>query len=192
MFTSRVEYRLVLREDSADLRLSEKGYRLGLLPESDYHKVEARKRTAAGLREWLKTTRVIPRDVNTLLQELGTSPLREPTTLEELLRRPEVGIADLLKTVPQAPATSTQVAENVEVEVKYAGYIERSMNDIRRFQELEDTRIPTRIDYTRVQGLSNEVREKLTRFKPANLGQAERISGVTPAAILCLMVHLKR
>lgn len=192
MFTSRVEYRLVLREDNADLRLSEKGYRIGLLPESDYRKVEAKKKAVSGMRNWLRTTRTMPRDVNDLLRELGTSPLREPATLEELLRRPEVGIFDLLKVAPQAPPVSTQVAENVEVEVKYAGYIERSMNDIKQFQELENVRIPPRIDYARVQGLSNEVREKLTRFKPTNLGQAERISGVTPSAILCLMVYLKR
>ena len=192
MFTSRVEYRLVLREDNADLRLSEKGFRLGLLPESDYRKVEAKQRAIFQARNWLKTTRVKPRDVNQLLTQLGTSPLREPATLEELLRRPEVSIPDLLKTMPRAPALSTQVLENVEVETKYAGYIERSLGDIKRFQQLEGVRIPRQIDYRRVPGLSNEVREKLIRFKPDNLGQAERISGVTPAAVFTLLVFLKK
>jgi tRNA uridine 5-carboxymethylaminomethyl modification enzyme len=192
MFTSRVEYRLVLREDNADLRLSEKGFRLGLLPESDYRKVEAKQKAIFQARNWLKTTRVVPRDVNQLLTQLGTSPLREPATLEELLRRPEVSIPDLLKTMPRAPALSTRVLENVEVETKYAGYIERSLGDIKRFQQLEGVRIPRQIDYRRVPGLSNEVREKLIRFKPDNLGQAERISGVTPAAVFTLLVFLKK
>jgi tRNA uridine 5-carboxymethylaminomethyl modification enzyme len=192
MFTSRVEYRLVLREDNADLRLSEKGYRLGLLPESDYRKTEARKLEITRLRQWLKRTRLTPNKVNPLLKRLGTSPVRETAVLEDLLRRPEVALSDLFKIASPDPLVSVQVADNVEVEVKYAGYIERSLNDIRRFQELESTRIPPRIDYTRVQGLSNEVREKLIRFKPGNLGQAQRISGVTPAAVFCLMAHLKR
>ncbi len=192
MFTSRVEYRLVLREDNADLRLAEKGYRLGLLPESDYRKTEARKREITRLRQWLKQTRVTPKQANPLLKRLGTSPLREPATLEDLLRRPEITLSDLLRVASPEPGVSAQVADNVEVEVKYSGYIERSLNDIRRFQELEGARIPPRIDYARVQGLSNEVREKLIRFKPQNLGQAQRISGITPAAIFCLMVHLKR
>jgi tRNA uridine 5-carboxymethylaminomethyl modification enzyme len=192
MFTSRVEYRLVLREDNADLRLAEKGYRLGLLPESDYRKTEARKREITRLRQWLKQTRVTPNKVNPRLKRLGTSPLREPAVLEDLLRRPEIALSDLFEVASPDPGVSAQVADNVEVEVKYSGYIERSLNDIRRFQELEGTRIPPRIDYARVQGLSNEVREKLIRFKPQNLGQAQRISGVTPAAIFCLMVHLKR
>jgi len=192
MFTSRVEYRLVLREDNADLRLAEKGYRLGLLPESDYRKTEARKLEITRLRQWLKQTRMAPNKVNPLLKRLGTSPVREPAVLEDLLRRPQVVLSDLFKTVSLDPGVSVQVADNVEVEVKYAGYIERSLSDIRRFQELESTRIPPRIDYARIKGLSNEVREKLSRFKPANLGQAQRISGVTPAAVFCLMVHLKR
>ena len=192
MFTSRVEYRLVLREDNADLRLAEKGFRLGLLPESDYRKTEARKLETTRLRQWLKQTRVMPKQVNPLLKRLGTSSLREPASLDDLLRRPEIALSDLFETASPDPGVSVQVADNVEVEVKYAGYIERSLNDIRRFQELESTRIPPRIDYARVQGLSNEVREKLIRFKPKNLGQAQRISGVTPAAIFCLMVHLKR
>lgn len=192
MFTSRVEYRLVLREDNADLRLSEKGFRLGLLPQGDYRKTEARKLEISRLRQWLKQTRVTPKNVNPLLKRLGTPPVREPAKLEDLLRRPEVALSDLFQVASPDPLASTQVADNVEVEVKYAGYIERSLDDIRRFQELESFRIPPRIDYARVRGLSNEVREKLTRFKPSNLGQAQRISGVTPAAVFCLMVYLKR
>lgn len=191
MFTSRVEHRLVLREDNADLRLSEKGYRLGLLPKKNFERVEAKKRTIARVREWLHTTRVKPNAVNRLLVRLKTSPLREPATLEELLRRSEVTLSDLLSIARNHPPLEP-VAEQVEIEVKYAGYIERSEQEIRKLQELEEIIIPARLDYRLVPGLSNEVKEKLTRFRPASLGQAERISGVTPTAILALMVFLKR
>jgi tRNA uridine 5-carboxymethylaminomethyl modification enzyme len=198
MFTSRVEYRLILREENADLRLSPTGYRLGLLPESDYRKVEAKRREIARVQEWLRRTLVKPGDANPILERLGSSRLREGTTLEELLRRPELGIQDIRTLCPTSKEErrtrnelSAQVAQHVETEVKYAGYIERMQNELRQFQELEAIRLPANLDFNRVPGLSNEVKEKLTRARPANLAQAERISGVTPAAVLALMVALR-
>lgn len=194
MFTSRVEHRLILREENADLRLSEKGYRLGLLRKSDYDRVEAKRRAIAELQDWLRQIRVKPRQANSLLIRLGSAPLRSAATLEELLRRPEVGISDLLQ-LPGAERLSAwaqpQVLQHVEVEVKYAGYIARAQQELARLQKLEEVKIPPALDFHRVPGLSNEVREKLTRFRPANLAAAERIPGVTPAAIVALMVFLR-
>jgi tRNA uridine 5-carboxymethylaminomethyl modification enzyme len=192
MFTSRVEYRLILREDNADLRLSERGHQLGLLPDRDLAKVRAKKRAIREARKWLATTKVRPRDANSMLGGLGTSPLREATTLEELLRRPEVGIADLQKVGPNGPKLTIQLAQHIETEVKYAGYIERSLRDIGKFRELEAVLIPSSLDFRRVPGLSNEIKEKLTSARPASLAQAEHISGVTPAAIFALMVFLRK
>jgi tRNA uridine 5-carboxymethylaminomethyl modification enzyme len=191
MFTSRVEYRLLLREDNADLRLSETGHSLGLLPESDFARVKEKQQEIRQFRTWLSQTRARPRDVNSVLERLGTSPLREPAALEDILRRPQVGLHDLLVLYPSHPALSPRVDEHVEIEAKYEGYIRRSLEDVRRFEEMENLRIPADLDFRRVAGLSNEVKQKLTQFRPANLGLAERISGVTPAAIFALMVHLK-
>jgi tRNA uridine 5-carboxymethylaminomethyl modification enzyme len=192
MFTSRAEYRLVLREDNADLRLSETGFRLGLLPAEDFDLVRTRRHRIAEAREWLRSTRVRPDAARPVLARLRTAALHSGATLEELLRRPEVGFEDLLEMVPAAPEFPQSVRQHVETEVKYAGYVIREETAIRKFRESEALRIPAGLDFAAVPGLSNEVRERLSRVRPANLGQAERLPGITPAAVFALMAYLTR
>ncbi|MEO0077122.1 MAG: tRNA uridine-5-carboxymethylaminomethyl(34) synthesis enzyme MnmG [candidate division WOR-3 bacterium] len=197
MFTSRVEYRLLLREDNADLRLTPKGYELGLIPENYYRRVIKKQKQIQQILNWLKTTRINPSNkINNKLKEFNSSPIKHSITLEELLRRPEIRFNHLLALTEQNPnigqIQNNSLLWNIEIEVKYQGYIERTLKDIEKFQELEDIKIPDNLDFYKVHGLSNEVKEKLTKQRPNNLGQAQRISGVTPAAIFALMVYLKR
>jgi tRNA uridine 5-carboxymethylaminomethyl modification enzyme len=193
MFTSRVEYRLVVREDNADKRLAQYGYNFGLLTENDYRTVEQKYAAIEKEIQHLRTTRIFP---GTALDEelikKNSSPLRQPALLSDLLKRPEVTYAMIapydgsLKDFPQA------VIDQVEYEIKYEGFITRQLKDVERFKHIENIRIPADIDYGKVSSISHEIREKLRRFAPLNLGQANRISGVTPAAISILMVYLKK
>lgn len=193
MFTSRVEYRLILREDNADLRLSSKGYELGILPESCFKKVQKKVRLLNSAFDWLAKTRITPnRKTNQLLSEYQSASLKHPVTLEELLRRPEIDFEKLVKIVGAKPDIPDNLIWNLTIEVKYKGYIERAKQQIEKFSELESMKIPANIDFSRVAGLSNEVKEKLNKFRPISLGQAQRIPGITPAAIFALTVFLKR
>jgi tRNA uridine 5-carboxymethylaminomethyl modification enzyme len=200
MFTSRAEYRLSLREDNADLRLTELGRELGCVDDRRWD-AYARKRDAVAKElERLRTTWVNPRSVaqDEAVRLLGQGLERE-YRLEDLLRRPEVRYADLV-ALPAAdggelggPGVADKaVAEQVEIAVKYAGYIERQQDEIARHASHETTRLPQDLDYDAVSGLSFEVRQKFKQHRPETVGQASRISGVTPAAISLLLVHLKR
>jgi len=193
MFTSRVEYRLILREDNADLRLSGAGFDLGLLGSADYRKVENKRR---GIKEgvlFLRKTRIKPgKKVNAKLAKLGTAFLRRLTSLEELLKRPQININSLRQIHRLKPGIPESAWQQVEIEVKYAGFIQRQMRDVERFKHLEKIRLPDDFDYSSLSGISREIREKLIKFRPLNLGQASRISGVTPAAISLLMVYLRK
>ncbi len=193
MFTSRVEYRLVVREDNADRRLSRYAYEFGLMGEEEYQKVERKYDLINKEIEHLKTTRVMPS--GKLDQELisrGLSPIRQPTTLSDLLKRPEINYAmiapydGMLKEFPKS------VIDQVEYEIKYEGFISRQLKEVERFRHVENIKIPADINYDIISGLSIEIRQKLKRFAPMNLGQAHRISGVTPAAISLLMVYLRK
>lgn len=187
MFTSRVEYRLILREDNADSRLSEIGSRLGLLSREAYKSTRKKTEEIEKGVNLLKNTRIKPtKEINALLSRLGSSLLKKDTTLEELLRRPQVSLADIREL------TEFSLAEEVEIEVKYKGFIQRQLKDVEKFKNLEKIKIPGKIDYLKIPSLSREIREKLAQFKPLNLGQASRISGVTPAAISILMVYLRK
>jgi tRNA uridine 5-carboxymethylaminomethyl modification enzyme len=194
MFTSRAEYRLQLREDNADLRLTESGRRLGVVDDTRWD-AYARKRDAISReQERLKSTTVNPSVVaaHEATRVLG-APLERDHSLAELLRRPGVSYASLM-TLPgagDAVADST-VAEQVEIAAKYAGYIDRQHEQIERQRTLEDLRLPADLDYHTVRGFSTEVQQKLNLHKPETIGQAARISGITPAAISLLLVHLKR
>ncbi len=198
MFTSRAEYRLLLREDNADLRLTPKGFELGLIPYIYKRKVLQKKKKIQEIFEWLKQTRIKPTlKVNAKLKELNSAPIKHSITLEELLRRPEINFTHLQELVEQSFSLINNKATgsllwNVEIEVKYKGYIDRALKDIEKFKEIENIKIPTSVDFRTVNGLSNEIREKLIKQRPDNLGQAQRIPGMTPAAILALMVYLRR
>jgi tRNA uridine 5-carboxymethylaminomethyl modification enzyme len=203
MFTSRAEYRLSLREDNADLRLAEAGRALGLVDDQRWDAFNRKRDAVAREIERLKSTWVNPRLLanEEAVRVLG-KPVEREYTLHELLKRPEVSYASLLTLCavdgsalggPAAPgADAPQVAEQVEIQTKYAGYIARQQDEVARHESAETTRIPADIDYAQVRGLSNEVRQKFARQRPETIGQASRISGVTPAAISLLLVHVKR
>ncbi len=191
MFTSRAEYRLLLREGNADLRLSALGYEIGLLPEARWQRVRAKQAAIEAGWERLKELRVGPSD-RQILERLQVGPLKNGASLEDLLRRPEVQLADLLFLDNALAGLSLDVQEELETAVKYAGYIKRQKEQVARFRKLEDQKIPDTFDYDAVTGLSAEVREKLKRSRPQTLGQAGRIPGVTPAAIAILAIMLKR
>jgi len=194
MFTSRVEYRLILREDNADLRLSRIGYELGLLDKAKYKSVQDKIKKIDDGTNFLKKTKVKPtKEVNSLLSDLGTASLKKDTTLENLLKRPQVSLNDILVLIPLKDGIAElAIAKEIEIEVKYKGFIQRQLKDVEKFKNLEKIRIPEFIDYALIPSLSREIKEKLAKFNPINLGQASRISGVTPAAISILMVYLRK
>ncbi len=193
MFTSRAEYRLLLREDNADLRLRDIGYRLGLVPDAVYRAFSRKREAIDRLLDRLEGFVLRPdAGVQDRLRELGSTPIRNSTSLARLLRRNEITMRSLRRLAPDLGEEDRRVEEEVEVRVKYQGYIDRQERQVERFGKLEELLIPDSVDYDRVHGLSNEVREKLGRVRPVSLGQASRISGVTPAAIMALQVHIKQ
>jgi tRNA uridine 5-carboxymethylaminomethyl modification enzyme len=193
MFTSRAEYRLLLREDNADLRLREAGYRIGLVGKAGWRKARRKQREIGEELERLDSVRIKPSSrVNRELSRLGTAPLRHAVTLKELLRRPEISFTDLARFHPPGAAPAAAVARQVEIQVKYEGFLQRQRAGVERFRHWEAMRIPAGFNYRGLPGLSLEVSEKLSHFQPVSLGQASRISGVTPAAISVLTVYLKR
>jgi tRNA uridine 5-carboxymethylaminomethyl modification enzyme len=194
MFTSRAEYRLQLREDNADLRLTEVGRSLGCVDDPRWDAFCRKRDAIACERERLKSTWVDPRAVEAHQVEAAIGQaLESSATLAELLKRPSVTYAKLMMLPGAGPAvTDSAVAEQVEIATKYAGYIDRQRDEIERRAEQESQRLPAELDYRSVRGLSVEVQQKLNEHRPETLGQAARISGVTPAAISLLLVHLKR
>ncbi len=194
MFTSRAEYRLQLREDNADLRLTEHGRRLGLVDDARWDAFARKRDAVARETERMKATQVNPNVVaRHEFERVVGAPLDQACTLADLLRRPDVGYAALM-TLPGvgAPVGDPAVAEQVEVSIKYAGYIERQKDEIARALAQEETRLPPDLDYRTVRGLSTEVQQRLNQQRPDTVGQAARMQGVTPAAISLLLVHLKR
>jgi tRNA uridine 5-carboxymethylaminomethyl modification enzyme len=175
MFTSRAEYRLMLREDNADLRLTEAGWRLGVVSDERWD-VFSRKRDA------------IARETERLKSTYVSAGFQQKVLAYDMLRRPDTKYGD----VADASAVASEVAEQIEVQAKYEGYIERQRAEVARRIEFEDCALPADLDYRQVHGLSAEVQQKLNRYRPQTIGQAARISGVTPAAISLLLVHLKR
>lgn len=194
MFTSRAEYRLQLREDNADMRLTELGRRLGLIGDQQWrmfqHKQESVQRELQRLRQTWYTPLNLP--LSEQERVLG-QPLSKESSLLDMLRRPNVSYAQLM-TLPSAQqqVLEADAAEQVEIQAKYQGYIERQNEEINHRQNLEKLKLPANIDYAQVKGLSAEVQQKLNQFRPETVGQASRISGITPAAVALLMVHLKR
>jgi tRNA uridine 5-carboxymethylaminomethyl modification enzyme len=208
MFTARVEYRLLLREDNADLRLGPRAYELGLLTGEQFSRIQKKQRQCERATTWLNSARIkASPKVNRRLKALGTTPIAESVPAIELLRRPEVTWSDLMYMAERdgdspserlrqtrrgtVPVFSTPVQELVELEVKYEGYIKRMKHQLSQFEGLESIAIPERLDFNRVPGLSNEVREKLLHNRPASVGMAQRMPGVTPAAVFAILAYLK-
>ena len=193
MFTSRAEYRLLLREDNADLRLSETGHRIGLAGEAEYQRFKEKKLAIDELIGYLDNNQLIPDgETNSRLEAIGKMALKNSTKLSQLLRRPEISLADIRVIYPKIIKYSRGVDLQVEVQIKYEGYVNRQNEIVERFQKMEDVRLPEDIDYSQISGISREVCEKLIRIQPCSLGQASRISGITPAAITLLSFYLKK
>jgi len=192
MFTSRAEYRLLLREDNADLRLTPAGHDLGLVSDEQWQQFSQKREAIVAEQQRLKTTFAHPGKIENESSVLPDGLTREQSLLD-LLRRPEVEYAGLISLIANMqPVTNMKVAEQVTIQAKYAGYIERQQQEIDKQRRHEETPLPESIDYSEVRGLSNEVAEKFAKVRPATIGQASRISGVTPAAISILLVHLKK
>jgi tRNA uridine 5-carboxymethylaminomethyl modification enzyme len=192
MFTSRAEYRLMLREDNADLRLTEIGHELGLIKDNTLQEIQERKAQIAGEIKRVKQVVIKPTPaVNDYLQQRGTKSIRHGIHLEQLLKRTELDY-EMVEALAKSPhSISRPVAKQVEIEIKYEGYIQKQHREIERFKNMERVNIPPDFDFSTVHGLSNELKEKLRGIKPTTLGQASRIEGITPAAISVLMVALK-
>jgi tRNA uridine 5-carboxymethylaminomethyl modification enzyme len=191
MFTSRAEYRLLLREDNADQRLTEAGRRVGLITDERWERHLAKLGRIAEGRERLRAVRVSPSD-HAAVQRLGLGEIRNGVSLEELLRRPGIGIEDLTFLDDSLASLGTEIREQLEIGTKYEGYIQRQIDQVERFRRTEAVAIAQDFDYEGVSGLSAEVREKLQKVRPLTLGQASRIPGVTPAAVAILAVLLRR
>lgn len=193
MFTSRAEYRLMLREDNADKRLTPVGRELGIVDDVRWAAYSAKQEAVEAEFSRLRASKLAPEKVDQahVTQVLG-EPLSKSTSALELLRRPNIDYATLMALLGETCQVSEEVSEQVVINTKYAGYIDRQQTEIDKLQRHENTNLPSDLDYSNVRGLSNEVREKLQNAKPQSLGQAARISGVTPAAVSLLLVHLKR
>ena len=193
MMTSRAEYRLLLRQDNADLRLTEIGHEIGLISDERYQKFIYKKHNIENEIKRLKALTVRPEEkVNDLLKKAGTSPLSTGTKMAELLKRTEINY-DMLKEIDtNRPELSIQEKEEVEIQIKYEGYIKLQEAQVEKFKKLETKLLPPDIDYETLKGISLEGRQKLNKFKPRSIGQASRISGVSPADVSVLLVYLQQ
>ncbi len=192
MFTSRAEYRLLLREDNADLRLSERGHGLGLLPDAEYRQFAARRAQIERCRGELRDRFLMPHPpVNSWLGDRGLPALKDRVSAEAFLRRPEVTWESLVELGVMAAEIEPLVSEQVEIQVKYEGYIKRDLELLEGMRKNEGLRIPPTLDFAEVAGLSNEILSRLKATRPETIGQASRLPGVTPAAVANLLIHLK-
>jgi tRNA uridine 5-carboxymethylaminomethyl modification enzyme len=194
LLTSRAEYRLLLRHDNADLRLTDIGYEIGLISEERYRKFCRKRELIEKEKERIMNTRVRPDmpHVQEVLRAAGTPELTEVTDLAQLLRRPEITYQHIIQMVPTSEPVPEDVAEQVEIQIKYDGYIRKSLQQVERMKKMEERRIPDDIDYHQISGLSKEAQEKMSKVRPLNIGQASRISGVNPADISVLMIYLEQ
>ncbi len=193
MFTSRAEYRLILREDNATIRLMGKGCDLGLIPRDRYHDLEEQVREIERRIQDLSVRRVFPSaEVNEALCGMKTSPIKNPVSLSHLLKRPEIAYNDLHILDGWEEIPDGDVKRQVEIEIKYEGYIKRQIESVERFKGLEGKKIPSGFAYSSVPGLSNELIKKLSSVRPVSIGQAQRISGMTQAALTAVLVFLKK
>lgn len=193
MMTSRAEYRLLLRQDNADLRLSKKGYEIGLISEERYQHVEEKRRQISEEIKRVKTINIgATKEVQALLESYNSQPLNTGTKLEELIRRPELSYDSLAPLDKERPNLSDEVREQVNIDIKYQGYIERQQKQVKQFKKLEQKKLPKDFDYTTISGLRIEAQQKLNLYQPLSIGQASRISGVSPADISVILVFLEQ
>ena len=197
MFTSRAEHRLVLRQDNSDRRLMKYGFEFGLIPPEIYNEMKRREILISKSREILGTTRVAPDRINGYLESVATPKLDSAEPIDKLVKRPETKLEEILKTIciPNPLIDEllgdADAIEQVEIEMKYDGYIDRQLELIRKMEKLEETAIPSNFDFYNLKSISAEGREKLSKVKPRSIGQASRISGVTPSDISVLLVYLR-
>lgn len=200
IMTSRAEYRLLLRQDNADLRLTEKGREIGLVSEERYERFLTKKLMVQQELERLENTFVTPKEADAFLESCGSTGLKQKSSLMDLLKRPQVSYEALLEIDPgrpvdpytNEPLVAGHIAEQVEVQIKYSGYIEKQLQQVERFKKLENRKLSPDLDYESMDGLRIEAKQKLSKIKPLSVGQASRISGVSPADINVLLIHLER
>jgi tRNA uridine 5-carboxymethylaminomethyl modification enzyme len=193
MFTSRAEYRLILREDNALIRLMGKGHGLGLISDDDHERLQDRICQIRDGLDRLSAARIYPvGDINRTLAEMGTAPIKNPVTLYQLLKRDEVAYDDMKPFTGWAPIPDRMVKRQIEIEAKYEGYIKRQLEAVNKMKVLEATKIPGSIDYQAIPSLSNELKMKLARIKPATIGQAQRIPGMTQSALTAILIFIKK
>ena len=193
MMTSRAEYRLTLRQDNADLRLTKKGYELGLVTEERYQKTLKKERTVNEELERLKKVKINPTSENNrILEEMGTNPLKTQISMYELIKRPELDYDKTIILDPERPELHKEIKRQVEIQIKYEGYIKKQMIQVEQFKKLENRKLEPDRDYSLIKGLSNEAVQKLNAIKPESVGQASRISGVSPSDINVLLIHLEQ
>ncbi|MFO8165875.1 MAG: tRNA uridine-5-carboxymethylaminomethyl(34) synthesis enzyme MnmG [Thermodesulfobacteriota bacterium] len=193
MFTSRAEYRLILREDNVEERLIEKGNELGLIQDEIVIDMKERQKKISSEAHRIKNTLISPSErINDHLIKSGSSPIKNTTSLGQILKRPELHYQHIAVLDENAHRIDENISHKVEIELKYEGYIQRQLKEVEKFRNLEKVKIPHDFDYTKVHGLSNELKEKLLLVNPISLGQASRIAGITPAAISIIMIYLKK
>ena len=192
IMTSRAEYRLVLRQDNADLRLTDRGYEVGLVKKYRYDKFLHKKEIVEQEIERLRKKTVKPEDVNDFLESKGSTPLKSAVSLFELLRRPEIKYDETAVIDDERPVLSSHQKNMMEVQIKYEGYIQKQQQRIEKFKRLENKKLPADIDYDQIDGLRIEARQKLNDFRPLSVGQASRISGVSPADINVLLIYMEK
>ena len=192
IMTSRAEYRLVLRQDNADLRLTEKAYQIGLASEKRYRRYTETKQAVEKELKRLENRLVLPGEINHFLENHGSTPLQNRISLAELMKRPEMNYELMEEIDPDRPDLSKHAVTQLEVQIKYQGYIVKQLQLIERFKKLEKRKLPDDFNYDQIEGLRIEARQKLSRLKPVSVGQATRISGVSPADINVLLIHLEK
>ena len=196
MFTSRAEYRILLRQDNADERLTQRSYEMGLADEYRHELLKRKQATCADLIEFMQATSIHKGEIDSWLESIGSTPLHEGCKISDLILRPQVSIKALAEVLPELKAKiaelSDEIVESCEIQIKYAGYIKREQTEAAKLQRLDQIRIPDRFNYEEIQSLSTEARQKLTRIRPRSIGEAQRIPGVSPNDISVLLVLMGR